>query len=184
MILKIHEFTRHDLIEEYETSLCRLLHCYILEKWKLNPEDIVQVEQFFDSQLQAILVLDDAITYCSISFALCNMTHDLCLMKGVLHLMFHDACPMRCLITYDLCPMSCVSFFNSWPNWHFMGFINYTRCRLITSSEQGDTACILECWKLFSKQVPFQFTFGFYIFPTKMDHKSIFPPMLVRQFDD
>lgn len=52
---------RHDLIEEYETSLFRLLHCYILEKIKLNPEDIAQVERVYDSQLQAILVLDDAI---------------------------------------------------------------------------------------------------------------------------
>ena len=52
---------RHDLIEEYERSLFRLLHCYILDKIKLHPEDVAQVERAFDKQLQAIALLEDAI---------------------------------------------------------------------------------------------------------------------------
>ncbi|XP_065071279.1 uncharacterized protein LOC135695968 isoform X2 [Rhopilema esculentum] len=55
----LNDKDRQIIIEDYERSVFRMLHCYILGKITLRPEDIVQVENALEAQNQAILFLDD-----------------------------------------------------------------------------------------------------------------------------
>ncbi len=48
-------------MQEYQRSLFRLLHCYILGKVELHPEDTRQVMQAHQLQLRAISQADDEV---------------------------------------------------------------------------------------------------------------------------
>lgn len=57
----LNDRERNDLVEQYEKSIFRLLHCYILDKVALHPEDISQLERAYEIQKQSILQLEDSI---------------------------------------------------------------------------------------------------------------------------
>lgn len=49
------------MIQDYQRCLFRLLHCYILSKVKLHPEDTDQVLQARDVQLKSISLVDEEV---------------------------------------------------------------------------------------------------------------------------
>ncbi len=52
---------RSDMVDEYQRSLFRLLHCYILGKIELHPEDTSQVLLAHQMQLRAISLADEQV---------------------------------------------------------------------------------------------------------------------------
>eukprot|EP00794_Sanderia_malayensis_P005321 gene5321-5990_t len=58
---ELNKERRNDLVKEYQRSLFRLLHCYILAKVELHPEDTRQVLEAHKMQLRSISLVDEQV---------------------------------------------------------------------------------------------------------------------------